>query len=260
MKITVLGSQGLVGSNLVPRLQHKHEVLALDKVYDVRSELELPKSDLVINLASVNSTKESIENPREYLETNVVGNFNMLEATRSMGAKYMYLTSIKEVDPNPYGTSKHCASAWVTCYKETYNVPTILDMVGNLYGPGGYNSWVNIFMAKVKINEQITVFGDGTESRSMLYISDLADLLLDQVENFDLYQEEDLIPIGGGEKNLLSIQDLLQWLEYKKVKYEDPLPGSGHTTYIENNVVSDVHGWKPTTSLDKGLQLTWDSL
>jgi len=186
MQILLTGSQGLVGKSLTPKL-HKHSILSLDRAYDVREELDYPKVDLIINLAALNSSKESIEVPRDYFETNVTGNFNLLEHARKTGAKFMYLTTVKEAEPNPYGVSKHCASAWVEAYRQTYQMPGILNMVGNLYGPGGDNFWVNIFMQKAKDGEEITVYGDGTASRDMLYIEDLTDLLVDQIENFDKY-------------------------------------------------------------------------
>lgn len=259
MKILVSGSQGLVGSSLVPKLK-EHSVLATDVVYDVTQEQEWPKVDLIINLAALNSAKESIDNPRKYFATNVLGQFNMLEAARKMGAKYLYLTSIKEHEPHPYGASKACASIWAHTYAKTYDMPVILNQVGNLYGPKGDNFWVNIFMQKAKNNETVEVWGDGTASRDMLYIEDLTDLLVDQVNNFDLYSKHDIIPVGGGKENTLSVNQLLEWLGDVNVTYKEALKTLDQERVTDNKRVTSINGWKPTTLLDEGLQLTYDSI
>lgn len=255
MKIIVLGSQGLVGSHLNLR---GHSVLALDKVYDVREELELPTADLIINLAALNSSKESIENPRIYFETNVTGNFNMLEKAREMGAKYMYLTSVKAGEPNPYGVSKKNAEDWCMAYTKTYNMPIIINRVGNLYGPRGDNFWVNIFMKKAKNKEPIEVWGN--QSRDMLYIEDLANLIEDQVNNFDLYASQDVIPCGGGSENILSTKGLVEWLNYGNVTYKEALGTLEENRVTDNSLVTSINGWKPTTNLEEGLQKTYDSI
>jgi UDP-glucose 4-epimerase len=259
MKICITGANGLVGSHLTPRLEEKHEVLALDRVFDIRIELELPKVDLVINLAALNSSKESIEQPREYFETNVLGNYNMLEAARLMGAKYMYLTSPKAIELNPYGVSKFCAEQWCLAYKQTYGMPILLNRIGNLYGPGGDNFWVNIFMKKAKEGEQIEIWGN--QSRDMLYIDDLIDLLVDQVDNFDLYTKyEHVIPAGGGEENVLSTEDLVHWLEYENVKRVPALETLTDNRVTDNSLVTSINGWAPRTGLEEGLEKTYESI
>lgn len=253
--ITVLGSQGLVGSNLLPRIN----ALGLDRVYDIRYPLEIPQSDLIINLAALNSSKESIENPRDYFETNVLGNFNMLEKAREMGAKYMYLTSPKAAELNPYGVSKKNAEDWCLAYKRTYNMPMIINRVGNLYGPGGDNFWVNIFMKKAKNKETIEMWGN--QSRDMLYIDDLIELIVDQIDNFDRYNNyQHIIPVGGGEENVLTPEKLVKWLKYDNVKRQDALSGLQESRVTDNTLVTEINGWKPHTSLEEGLKKTYESI
>jgi nucleoside-diphosphate-sugar epimerase len=136
----------------------------------------------------------------------------------------------------------------------------ILNMVGNLYGPRGDNFWVNIFMQKAKNGEEITVYGDGSASRDMLYIDDLTDLLVDQIDNFDLYAKHPIIPVGGGKDNVLSVKQLLDWLKYDHVTYKEDLSGLQHDRFTDNRRVTAINGWKPTTSIDEGLELTYNSL
>lgn len=258
MKIWLPGSKGLVGENLIPRLNH--EVLATDRTIDVSTlsiEDDFPDVDLIINLAALNSSKESLENPQAYFNTNVKGNFNLLEIARVTGAKYMYLTSPKAEEHNPYGASKKCAEVWCETYRDAFNVPTIINRVGNLYGPGGDNFWVNIFMQKAKDNETIELWGN--QSRDMLFIDDLIDLLVDQIDNFALYCKE-IHPVGGGSNNLLTPEDLITWLKYDKVVRKPALTGLQSARVTDNTQVTSINGWKPKTDLATGLKQTYDSI
>lgn len=260
MKILITGSKGLVGSSLIPKLQQEHEVIAFDRVYDVSVDREWPQADLIINLAALNSTKESIENPRRYFEVNAFGNLNMLEAARKMGAKYLYLTTVKEFEHHPYGASKATASIWCGTYRKTYNMPIVVNQVGNLYGPNGDNFWVNIFMQKSKSGETIEVWGDGSASRDMLYVDDLTDLIVDQANNFDTYAKHDLIPVGGGKDNVLSVKALLDWLKYDRVVYKDAIQTLDTGRVVDNRMVAGIRGWTPKTSLEEGLRKTYESI
>lgn len=262
MQIWITGSKGLVGRHLVRRLMSSdHRIIGTDLVNDVRS-LNLKSfiydADLIINLAALNSSKESIENPRAYFETNVVGNFNMLEIAKAIGAKYMYLTSPKARELNPYGVSKKSAEDWIMSYKETYKMPIVINRVGNLYGEGGDNFWVNIFMKKSKNNETIEVWGD--QSRDMLYIEDLVTLLVDQINNFDLYASQGVIPCGGGSENIISTKGLVEWLKYDNVTYKDALGTLEESRVTDNTLVTSINGWKPTTGLEEGLKKTYESI
>lgn len=258
-RILITGSQGLVGKSLIPKLK-EHVIMPFDSVYDVSVEHEWPEADIIINLAALNSTKESIENPRRYFEVNALGNLNMLEASRKMGAKYMYLTTIKEFEAHPYGASKACASIWANTYRQTYDMPVIINQVGNLYGPNGDNFWVNIFMKKAKAGEPIEVWGDGTASRDMLYVDDLTDLLVDQINNFEKYAQHDLIPVGGGKDNVLSVNDLLKWMKYENVTYKEAIKTLEQERVVDNSMATSINGWEPKTSLDLGLQKTYESI
>lgn len=259
MKIWILGAQGLVGSNLIPKL-HKHQVIGTDVVTDVRAlnlKSEVPDVDLIINLAALNSSKDSLERPRDYFETNVVGNYNLLEIAKGIGAKYMYLTTPKAIELTPYGVSKQNAERWCQVFQEAYKMPIIINRVGNLYGPGGDNFWVNIFMQKAKNNEPIEVWG--TLPVDVLYIDDLIDLLVQQINNFEKYQDG-IHEVGGGVNNLLSTKQLLEWLKYDNYTEKELYRGGSVTRYTNNTPVTNITGWQPTTSLEDGLKLTYDSI
>lgn len=253
MKIAVTGANGFVGSHLLRRLKKDHEVLALGRSYDVVKGFDIPRVNLIINLASLNSSKESIDSPRDYFEANEIGNFNMLETAREMQACYMYLTSVKAVERNPYGASKSAAERWVQTYAETYDMPVILNRVGNLYGPGGDHFFVNQFVQKALNEEQITVYGDGSDRRIILHIDDLIDLLVDQVNNFGEYADFDEYQVSGGYANSLTISELLNYLEAQNVKYVDALKGQQNQLVMDNNDVTMVRDWQPKIAWKDGV-------
>jgi nucleoside-diphosphate-sugar epimerase len=254
MIILITGAGGFVGTHLNKKLQASShvEVIAVDEHMDVRTA-EFPRADIVINLAALNSSKESIENPKRYFDTNVTGNFNMLEHARNCGAKYLYLATQKANEPNPYGASKKCAEVWCNAYAQTYDMPMIINQVGNLYGTGGNNFWVNIFMQKAKRGEIIDVWGN--QSRDMLHIDDLIALLVDQILHFDKYKGT--YPVGGGEKNILTPNKLLKWMNYDNVRRKEALSGLDEARVTDNTKVSEINGWCPLVSLDEGLYRTW---
>lgn len=249
MNILVTGAAGFVGSHLVPELQKKHAVLALDKIYDVTEELDIPNVDLIINLASVNSSKEGIEKPFDYFFTNVLGQVRLLEKARKMGAKFMYLTSVKEAELNPYGLSKLCAHMYCQMYRKVYNMPIVVNRVGNLYGSGGDQFFVNQFVQKVMNGKKVTVYGTGNERRTILHIDDLVKLLTKQVNNFENYLIEPLWKVSGGPQNSLTVNELLNYLEATKIDYQAGVPGQ------ENTLVEDstVLGWQPEIDWKSGV-------
>lgn len=261
MKILITGASGLVGTSLTKKLDstyHDIKSFAANSVSDPHAPW--PEVDLIINLAALNSAKDSIESPQQYFDVNVTGQFNMLQAARHMGAKYLYLNSIKSHEHHPYGASKASAAVWARAYAETYDMPLVMNQVGNLYGPHGDNFWVNIFMQKAKDGEPIEVWGDGSSSRDMLYIEDLTDLLVDQIDHFDLYAKHEVIPVGGGKDNVLSLKKVLDWLDYKNVTYKPEMATLDKERVTDNTLVTSINGWRPVTTLDQGLKLTYDSI
>jgi len=249
MKILVTGSNGFIGTKLATRIEEKHEVLAIDRSYDISTDLPVPKVDLIINLAALNSSKESLERPRDYFMTNVLGNFNLLESAREMGAKYMYLRTVKEEEQNPYGVSKLCAGKYVEMYRKAYGLEVILNTVGNLYGPGGDQFFVNQFVNKVVHKEPITIFGNGEEKRNILHIDDLIDLLVKQVNDFSTYQLEDW-DVNGGEENTISVKELLEYLGAEDVTYTPELPGQAKALVSSSK---QVLGWMPSIGWKEGV-------
>lgn len=237
MNIVITGAQGLVGSNL----HLKYPTLRLDRVYDIVAGFSLPDFDVLIHLAALNSSADSISDPRLYFMTNELGTLNMLELARLHHAKFMYLTTTKDQDKNPYGTSKLCATEWIKCYRETYGLDTIINRVGNLYGPGGDNFFVNQFIRKTVNGETITIYGDGEDRRALLHIDDLARFITHQIDHWGDYNEG-VVPLSGGEENTVTINQILDLIKARRI-YKKPLPGQ-HSVLDNQTELTPTIDWR----------------
>jgi UDP-glucose 4-epimerase len=146
--------------------------------------------DIVIHLAASTGVPISVKNPKDDMEANVIGTFNMLEASRYCGAtKFIYASSgapIGEAEPpiheklaphpvSPYGASKLSGEAYCSAYYRTFGLETISLRFGNVYGPRSKHksSVVAKFIRQAMNEETLTIYGDGKQTRDFIYINDL---------------------------------------------------------------------------------------
>ncbi|MBS7622843.1 NAD-dependent epimerase/dehydratase family protein [Candidatus Bathyarchaeota archaeon] len=286
MKVLVTGGGGFVGSHLVEYYARKNYAVVafdnlsrastLDKVIgntchtwkllknnyadvelvngDVRNFQAVRDSlkgvDAVIHTAAQVAVTTSLANPRADFETNALGTFNVLEASRlndvdivfcstnkvygsnvnsipiTCGAKRYsfadeeYLDGIPEGFPtdlcehSPYGCSKLAADTYVQEYAHTYGLRAGVFRMSCVYGERQFGvedqGWLAWFVLATLTSRQITIFGDGKQVRDVLYISDL-------VRALDLFLSSNIrsevFNIGGGPTNTLSILELLDLIE-----------------------------------------------
>ncbi len=233
MKLLITGGAGFIGSNLVRlMLKSGHEVLNVDKltyagnlnslrdVADcdryhfaqiditnaeaIRAEVRRYQPDAIMHLAAESHVDRSIDGPREFIETNVVGTLNLLQAAlehwRSLDAeaasKFRFLhvstdevygslgtegafTETTRYDPHsPYSASKaasdHLARAWY----DTYGLPVIVTNCSNNYGPYQFpEKLIPVVIMKCLRGEPIPVYGKGENIRDWLYVEDHCEAL-----------------------------------------------------------------------------------
>lgn len=282
MKVLITGNLGFIGSNLQPILKERgHDTFGFDAAepssVDIRDfkkckevvEKLWGKPEIIVHLAGQTSSKLAEEKPAEDFTINTVGTLSALEMARMWDAKLIY-PSTQKVKPSeqgarsPYGMSKYVAELLCYEWNASYGVPVIVNRFGNLYGVGTHKSgdqfWVNVMIQKAVQGEQIEVWGDGSAARDMLHITDLIDLLVDEVENFNKYAAEQPfqtpIEAGGGPENVLSIKQLLTALRYSNVTYTDALVGDKDLLVTDNTFVTRINGWYPQVTLEKGIDGT----
>ena len=149
--------------------------------------------DAVAHLAASISVQESIDDPATTFENDVVGTFNVLEAARAAAARVLFMSTcmvydkadaggIDEEHPtkpaSPYAASKLSGEALTLSYHHAYGLPTTVVRPFNTYGPFqrsvGEGGVVAIFTRRSILGEELRIYGDGTQTRDLLYVEDCA--------------------------------------------------------------------------------------
>jgi UDP-glucose 4-epimerase len=149
--------------------------------------------DAVAHLAASISVQESIDDPATTFDNDVVGTFNILEAARAVGARVLFMSTcmvydraghegITERHPvkpaSPYAASKLAGEALTLSYFHAYGLPTTVVRPFNTYGPYqrsvGEGGVVAIFTRRSLLGEELRIYGDGTQTRDLLYVEDCA--------------------------------------------------------------------------------------
>lgn len=259
------------------------------------------KTDIVYHLAAQTAVTTSVQNPQEDFEVNAIGTFNLLEAVRQKNprviliysstnkvygsmedvpvsegkTRYLYNHSggISESTPlnlySPYGCSKGTADQYVRDYSRIYNLSTVVFRQSCIYGPHQFGvenqGWVAWFVIAFLLNRKITIFGNGKQTRDVLYIDDLFSAWDLATRNIEKIKGE-IFNIGGGPNNSISLIEILSLLERKhkkkvKISYDDWRPGDQKIFVSDNKKLIDQLGWKPKTDINSGLErlIEWAS-
>ena len=155
--------------------------------------------DAVAHLAASISVQDSIDDPGTTFENDVVGTFNLLEGARAAGARFLFMSTcmvydrastpagIAETHPtkpaSPYAASKLAGEALTLSYFHAYGLPTTVVRPFNTYGPFqrsvGEGGVVAIFTRRSLLGEELRIYGDGTQTRDLLYVEDCARFVCD---------------------------------------------------------------------------------
>lgn len=152
-------------------------------------------ADVIIHLAANTGVAPSVADPHADCEANVIGTLNMLEACRKSSAKRFVFASSgaplgvqvpplhEEMAPHPaspYGASKLAGEGYCSAYYHCFGIETVILRFGNVYGEGSRHkqSVVAKFIKQALDGECLEIFGDGTQTRDFIHISDLTDAIL----------------------------------------------------------------------------------
>ncbi|MCK4733204.1 MAG: SDR family NAD(P)-dependent oxidoreductase [Methanophagales archaeon] len=236
--------------------------------------------DLCIHAAAAINVQESIDDPQRYYDVNVNGTFNILEAARNrnkknnvkvvlIGTCMVYdLTSSKAINEehplnpkSPYAGSKLAAENLALSYYHAYGLPVVITRPFNTYGPyqksdmeGGV---VSIFIKSLLEGEQLNVFGDGTQTRDLLYVEDCAEFIVNAAFNEKAVGEV----INGGYGQDLAIKDLALLIckdaeRFVHVKHHHPQSEIPKLLCDYTKAKKFLGGWVPKTSLEEGIEKT----
>ena len=328
MKYLVTGSSGFIGYNLCKKLleDKNNLVIGIDNMndyYDVELKkyrlnklvkennykfyeedisnkenifkiFKKEKPEYVINLAAQAGVRYSIENPDVYIESNLIGFFNILEACRNYPVKHLVYASSSSVyganSKIPYSTedkvdspvslyaaTKKSDELLAHAYSKLYDIPCTGLRFFTVYGPAGRPDMAYFgFTNKLINNETIKIFNYGNCKRDFTYIDDIIEGIIRVIPNPPIKEKgSDNLPIppykiynigNGNPVNLLEFVTILQEeLIYAKVLPEDydfdshkelvsMQPGDVETTYADTKALEKDFGYKPSTNLRQGLK------
>ena len=248
------------------------------------------KYDAVIHLAAESHVDRSITNPNEFIETNVMGTANLMNAFMaahqgSFDEKLFYHVSTDEVygslgkeglflettpyDPqSPYAASKACSDHLVRAYGNTYGMPYVISNCSNNYGSHQFpEKLIPLFIHNIKNKKELPVYGDGQYTRDWLYVVDHAraiDEIFHKAETGQTYN------IGGfNEWTNLDLIHLLCKIMDRKLK-RDPGSSAELITFVKDRAGHDRRyaidagklnrdlGWAPSVTFEEGLEKTVD--
>jgi len=302
MKILITGGAGFMGSFVVKSLLKEHfDIIVIDnleysgdikRLEDVLDKIEFRKLDLknfeelkkflndikpniVIHLASLTHVDRSILFPRDFIENNIIGTFNLLECLRELKVEKFIHVSTDEVYgeivegsffenspllPNsPYSFSKASCDLLVRTYYKIYKVPSIILRPTNNYGPFQYpEKLIPLVILKAINNEKIPIYGNGKQIRSWLYVEDFASALK-VVLNYGKIGE--IYNVGSDEEyeNLEIVKKILNYLEkpYSLIEFTSDRPSHDFRYSLNFDKIKEI-GFYPKVKIDEGLKITID--
>lgn len=255
----------------------------------INSIFEKHRFDAVIHLAAESHVDRSITNPNDFIETNVLGTANLLNAFKashdSMEGKLFYHVSTDEVygslgktglfkettpyDPqSPYAASKAASDHFVRAYGNTYGLPFIISNCSNNYGPNQFpEKLIPLFINNIKHNKPLPVYGDGNYTRDWLYVLDHA-IAIDEI--FHRGSLGETYNIGGFNEwtNLNLIHLLCRLMDEKLgrpkgsseklITYVKDRAGHDRRYAIDAGKLNKELGWEPSVTFEQGLEKTLD--
>ncbi len=306
MKLLVTGGAGFIGGCFVRHILNKYtdyQVINIDaltycgnlanlkdvennpnykfvhgNICDKKLVRELiSQVDCVVNFAAESHVDNSIKNPEIFIETNVQGTLNLLQASKEIGIERYLQVSTDEVygtlgktgyfyettplAPNsPYSASKASADMLVRAYYETYKMPVLTTRCSNNYGPYQYpEKLIPFFISKLLRSEKVPVYGDGLNVRDWLYVYDhcaAIDTVLHKGRIGEVYN------IGGhNEKTNIEITRLIleaMGKDESSIEYVKDRLGHDRRYAISNDKITSELGWKPSVTFEEGIKMTID--
>ena len=249
---------------------HKGDIRDLNFLLDIFESI-----DIVYHLAAFTSVPQSVKMPENCNDVNVNGVLNVLNAARRMDVeKIIYASSssvygdtptlpkredMRRLPISPYGVAKLACEAYMQVYHQVYGLKTTSLRYFNVFGPrqkdSTYSGVIAIWLGNIIRNEDLTIFGDGTNSRDFTYIKDVIQANLLAAKN-DVSGE--IFNIGAGSP--ISLTELAKLIlkitnkENLKIIYTEPRPGDIIHSYADISKVKKLLKFEPKYNQEQGLK------
>ena len=311
-KIIVTGGLGFIGSNLIDLLINKnYYVINVDKIsyssnfYNTKEfkdskKYKFIKCDIrnkklkkiifkykpiaIFNLAAETHVDRSIDNPRNFIQSNILGVFNLLEYFKEYSKKYnskLIHISTDEVygdiltgrssenyayqPSSPYAASKAASDHLVSSYVRTYKIPAIITNCSNNYGPKQHpEKLIPKLIYNILNNNPLPIYGKGKNSREWIYVKDHCEALFRIFKKGKIGEFYNI----GSNKNLKNLQvskELIK-ISKKRIKIGNKVkilfvkdrPGHDVRYALNSRKIMNKLGWKARTNFRQGIELTFD--
>ena len=309
-KIIVTGGLGFIGSNLIGLLlKKKFKVLNIDKVtyasnfYNTRDfqrnkNYSFKKCDLknlnqlkkiiktykpkaIFNLAAETHVDRSIDGPKNFIFSNIIGTFNILEIIRKSKIKIKLIhistdevygdvikNRSKEGDTykpsSPYSASKASSDHLVYSYIRTYNIPAIVTNCSNNFGPRQHpEKLIPKLIYNILNNKNLPIYGKGKNSREWIFVEDHCEALIKVYKSgklgefYNIGSNYNIDNLTLAKKLLLTAKKKINLGKNVKIKFVKDRPGHDMRYAIDSSKIKKKLNWKPKINFMTGIKKTF---
>ena len=279
--------------NLNSDKEKRHKLLKVDltNFSETNSAMKYANPDLIMHLAAESHVDRSIEGPRKFIDNNILGTFNLLEATRdhyenlsferkkvfrfhhistdevfgTLGKEGKFNENTKYDPRSPYSASKASSDNLVNAWLHTYGVPSLITNSSNNYGPWQYREkLIPKIIINALNNKEIPIYGDGGNIRDWLYVEDHAEALVEVLTKGRIGEK---YCIGANEEktNNLIVNKICDFLDEKVPRsnsyknliiYVQDRLGHDKRYAIDSSKIESELNWKPKYSFNEALEIT----
>ena len=298
MSLVITGAAGFIGSNLLQNLIdiYDSEIVVIDYLTDASDVDNVPefvnlypvdiadrytvdeifhkhRPEYVFHLAAESHVDNSIEDCIPFVETNVIGTINLMNAALENDVKkFMHISTdevygaLGEHDPsftentpydpqNPYSASKASSDHFVKAYVNTHNLPAVITNCSNNFGPRqSSEKFIPKAITNLLRGQKVVVYGEGKEIRDWLYVQDHCEALIEVWKKGEIGENYN---IGGGTElnNLAVVSKILTYMkkDYSDIEFVKNRPGHDFRYSIDCQKIEKDLGWKSRFDFDRAL-------
>ena len=312
-KVIVTGGLGFIGSNLIELLlEKKYKVINIDKntyssnFYNVKEfkknkNYSFIKCDIanrklakiinkhkpigIFNLAAETHVDRSIDGPESFIQSNIIGVFNILEIFRKFSVKnkksrLVHISTdevygdiltgrTKENYPynpsSPYAASKASSDHLVSSYVRTYKIPAIVTNCSNNYGPKQHpEKLIPKLIYNIITNKKLPIYGKGLNSREWIYVKDHCEALIKVFEKgkignfYNIGSNKNVINLDISKKLIKIAKSKIKLGKNVKIEFVKDRPGHDVRYALNSRKIIKKLKWKPKINLNSGLKQTFE--